>query len=129
MERAGIKTRDIQFWSKKNACMICVHTRQARDYAKYLEEQAWVESYEVNVRLDLERFSHISPVDIRSDYLQTDWTSDFFIHYADGRKGVRELVQKAGLQKRAVVEQLELSRRYWQALDVDEWQVVLLEGR
>lgn len=25
MEKAGVRTRDIQFWSEKNQAMICVH--------------------------------------------------------------------------------------------------------
>ena len=34
MEREGIKTRDIRFFSQKNQQMVCVHSRQARDYVK-----------------------------------------------------------------------------------------------
>ena len=36
MERAGKKTRDIQFFSEKNGGMVCLHSPAARDYAKYL---------------------------------------------------------------------------------------------
>ena len=38
MERAGKKTRDIQFFSEKNGGMVCLHSPTARDYAKYLEK-------------------------------------------------------------------------------------------
>ena len=38
MEHLGTKTRDIHFFSQKNQKMMCVHSRQARDYAKQLEE-------------------------------------------------------------------------------------------
>ena len=47
--------------------------------------------------------------------------------FADGRKGVRELVHREDLTKRAMVERLELSRRYWVARDIDEWKVVLVD--
>lgn len=126
MERAGIKTRDIRFWSDKNDCMVCAHSKWARDYAKYLEEQSWIEGYEVNVSLDPEQFNHVSPVDIRSEYFQTGWTSDFSIRYADGRKGIRELASREQLRKLANIERLELSRRYWAAMGIDDWAIVLI---
>ena len=49
------------------------------------------------------------------------------ITFADGRKEIREIVSVEQLRKRAVVEQLELSRRYWGALDVSGWKVVVME--
>ena len=128
MERAGLKTRDIQFFSKKNKRMVCVHTRRARDYAKYLEEQSWVTSYVTGCPLDLERFTHVSPTGIRGTYFQTAWVSDFMLQYADGRRGIRELITVDSLQKQAMVEKLELSRRYWAALDVDDWKVVIVDA-
>lgn len=128
MEKAGIKTRDIQFYSQKNQSMVLIHTRWARDYAKHLEEQSWVESYEAGVPLELKQFSHVNPIDIRPDYFQVEWVSDFLLQYADGRKGIRELVTAEALKKRATVEKLELSRRYWGALDVSDWKIVLLDG-
>ena len=52
--------------------------------------------------------------------------SDFLIHFADGRKGIRELVAADGLRRKNIVEKLEFSRRYWAATDIDNWKVVLL---
>ena len=46
MEKIGQKTRNINFYSEKNGKMVCLHSRHARDYAKYLEAQSWVERYE-----------------------------------------------------------------------------------
>lgn len=129
MEKAGVKTRDIQFYSTKNGQMVCVHSRWARDYAKYLEEQAWVEGYEAGVPLELERFSHVNPVDIRPEYFQAAWGSDFLIHCADGRTGIRELVLADNLKKRSTLEKLELSRRYWSVLDITDWKIVLIGGK
>ena len=126
MEREGIKTRDIRSFSQKNQQMVCVHSRQARDYAKSLEEQENVKSYEAGVLLDMGRYVHISPVDIRRDYFKERWTSDFLLEYADGRKGIRELVFSSNLKKRAVIERLEFSRRYWKVLNVEDWKAVVI---
>ncbi len=126
MEKLGQKTRNINFFSEKNGKMVCLHSRHARDYAKYLEAQPWVERYEAGAPLSQELYAHISPVWIRSAYFQVPWVSDFLIHFADGRKGVRELVTADGLRRKNIVEKLEFSRRYWASTDIDNWKVVLL---
>ena len=126
MERAGAKTRDINFYSEKNAKMICLHSRPARDYAKCLEGQPWVDHYDAGTPLSQELYAHISPVGIRSAYFQVPWVSDFLIYFADGRKGIRELVSASGLQRKNIVEKLEFSRRYWAATDIDDWKIVLI---
>lgn len=127
MRKSGVKTRDIRFFSVKNDTMLCVHTSLERDYAKWLEEQPWVERYETGVLLDASQMDHVSRVDIRSSYFDTSWASDFMVTLADGRKEIREIISSGQLRKRAVVEQLELSRRYWSALDVSDWKVVVME--
>ncbi len=110
MERAGKKTRDIQFFSEKNGGMVCLHSPTARDYAKYLEKQPWVESYEAGAPLSEELYCNISPVGIRGLYFKTSWVSDFLLHFADGRRGIRELVRADNLQKASTVERLEFSK-------------------
>lgn len=100
----------------------------ARDYAKYLEKQPWVESYEAEAPLSEELYCYISPVGIRGLYFKTSWVSDFLLHFADGRCGIRELVRADNLQKASTVERLEFSRRYWAATDVDKWKIVLVPG-
>lgn len=127
MRKSGVKTRDIRFFSEKNDTMLCVHTSLERDYAKWLEDQPWVERYETGVLLDASQMDHVSRVDIRSTYFDTSWASDFMVTLADGRKEIREIITLGQLRKRAVVEQLELSRRYWSALDVSDWKVVVME--
>lgn len=126
MEKLGSKKRDIQFYSGKNGQIVRVHSSQARDYTKYLEEQGHIGSYEANYPLDISRYVHVSRTGIRTAYFETEWASDFLLRYADGRTGVRELVTQEQLQKRAVLEKLEFSRRYWAALDVADWKVVLV---
>lgn len=90
MEKAGVRTRDIQFFSEKNQGMVCVHSRSARDFAKYLEQQSWVDHYETCVVLDRNHFQHVNPIDIRKEYFELEWTTDFVIYQADGRVAVRE---------------------------------------
>ena len=127
MDKAGIKTRDIRFFSGKNNQIICIHSKWARDYAKYLEQQPWVQSYQAVVPLEPDYMQYVSPIDIRSLYFKSEWATDFLIRFVDGRKGVRELVHREDLTKRAMVERLELSRRYWAVRDIDEWKVVLVD--
>lgn len=125
MEKAGVHTRDIRFFSQKNRKMICVHSQAAKDYAKYLEDQPHVIGYETSELLQMDRFQHISPLNIRKAYLTEKWTTDFLLHYADGRTGVREIMDGMDLTKRADVEKLELSRRYWATMDVSDWKLVV----
>lgn len=127
MDKAGMKTRDIRFFSSKNDKIICIHSKWARDYAKYLEQQPWVQSYQAVVPLEPDYMQYVSPIDIRSLYFKSEWATDFLIRFVDGRKGVRELVHREDLTKRAMVERLELSRRYWAVRDIDEWKVVLVD--
>ena len=127
MERAGERTRDIRFYSAKNNEIVCLHSKWARDYARGLETQPWVSSYEAGFPLDSDIIARISRAGIRADYLQAVWTTDFVLRCADGHKGVRELIQRQQLKKKAYVERLELSRRYWTATDT-EWMVVIVDG-
>ena len=126
VEKVGVKTRDIQFYSEKGGIIIKVHSKQARDYAKWLEGETWVESYEAACPWDMTRYPHIDRIGIRPAYFETEWASDFLLHYADGRVGVRELVTAKQLQKKADLEKLELSRRYRAVLDVSDWKVVII---
>lgn len=125
MEKAGIRTRDIQFWSEKNQQMVCVHSRRARNFARWLEEQPWVKMYQTCVPLELDKLPHVNPVDIRKEYLNTEWTTDFLIHTADGRTAVREFIDAGDFTKKANMEKLELSRRYWTALDISDWKLII----
>lgn len=127
MEKAGIKRRDIHFRSDKNKDIVCVHSREAREYARYLEADADVSSYETGMLLDSEKYPFVNPIGIRKEYFSTQWTSDFVVHFANGKTGVRELVTKSGLSKRANIEKLEFSRRYWSMMDVADWKIVVME--
>ena len=125
MDKAGKKTRDIAYHSAKNGGMVTVHSEAARAYSKYLEERSEITAYEVCKPLDINRLDALQKTDIRGEYFKAQWTSDFCIRHADGTTGVRELVSAADLTKRAEIEKLERSRRYWAALGVVDWMVVI----
>ena len=128
MERSQTKQRSIRFFSEKNSVMLTVHSREAREYAGRLETREDVGSYETGAALDLKKFQYIDPVDIRKEYLGGEWFSDFLLHFEDGSLSVRELVRKDDLTKRAVMERLELSRRYWALFDVRDWKLIVTGG-
>lgn len=125
MDRAGKKVRDISYHSPKNGGMVVVHSEAARAYSKYLEERPEVVSYEACKRLDATRLNSVQKTDIRGEYFKAQWTSDFCVRFNDGTTGIRELVSASDLTKRAEVEKLELSRRYWAALGVSDWKIVI----
>ena len=125
MKKYGRKTRDIVFFSAKNQTTLCVHTPQARRYAKLLEEDTRIRSYEVNHPLDAAWIARIDRVGIRGAYLQTQWTTDFVITDQDGGEAVREIVTADLLEKPAEIEKLELSHRYWKARGIEDWRLVL----
>ena len=128
MHKDKARTRDIYFFSQKSNQMMCVHSERAREHARRLEEDGGVESCEVNVQLNIDQYPYLSAVDIRASYFQTQWTSDFMVRYRDGRREIQEIVNVEDLKKRAVIEKLELSRRYWELMQVSKWCVVLESG-
>ena len=125
MDKAGKKTRDIAYHSAKNGGMVTVHSEAARAYSRYLEERQEITAYEACKPLDVNRLDAIQKTDIRGEYFRERWVSDFYLQFNDGTAAVRELVSAADLTKRAEVEKLELSRRYWAALGVVDWMVVI----
>ena len=73
-----------------------------------MEASADVASYEAGTVLDPDKYPFINTIGIRKEYFDTQWTSDFVIHFTDGRTGIRELTNKDGLSKRAAIEKLVL---------------------
>lgn len=127
MNKIGKKCRDISFRSDKNGKVMCVHSREAREYARILETDSEVMSYEACPELDMERYQFVNSLDIRKDYFDVAWATDFVLHYADGSIGIREIVTEAMLEKRANIEKLEFSRRYWSSSEsVKDWKIILI---
>ena len=128
MEKAKAKCRDITFFSEKNQAMVCVHNRRAREYAGAIERDPEIAAYQACVPLDAAQYQYVSPVDIRKEYFDTEWATDFLLRYADGSIGIRELAMKDELSKRAAIEKLEFSRRYWTAQIIRDWKLVVIGG-
>jgi len=128
MQKTGEKVRDIQFLSKKNQALVVVHSEEARAFTRYLEEMEDVVSYQVSVPWIEEKLRLIQKVDIRSEFFNQSWTTDFYLTYVNGSKAVREVVRSKMLDKRATVEKLELSRRYWASFGIHDWKIVVMEG-
>lgn len=128
MEKTNVKGRKIKYQSLKNDSVLSVTSKNARMYARILEDQKEIKKYEVSKQLDKEIFQQISPVDIRKEYFQTEWTSDFVLYFENEKIAVRELVDKKDLFKRATIEKLEFSRRYWEILKITDWKIVLIGG-
>ena len=55
MEKVGTKRRDIHFRSDKNGIVVCVHSREAREYARYLEAAADKVSFCKRYGLDIKK--------------------------------------------------------------------------
>ena len=128
MNKAIGKWRDINFFSGKNQAVICIHSREAREYAKVLESDSDVVSYDVCFKLDMERYQFINPIDIRKDYFEVEWATDFVLHFEDGSIGIREVATEATLAKRATIEKLEFSRRYWAVSEsARDWKIIIME--
>lgn len=128
MDKVGKKRRDISFRSEKNQKLVCVHSREAREYARILESDENVLSYEVCQSLEMERYQYVNPIDIRKEYFNTEWATDFVIRFVNGSMGVREIVTEVMLSKRADIEKLEFSRRYWaMSENVRDWKVVIIK--
>ena len=129
MDKSARKTRDIKFYSKKNEAMVIVHSKEARAYTKYLEDMEHVSSYVAGKAIDPVRLQMISKLDIRGDYFKQNWESDFYVLFDDGTVAVRELATAEALSKRAEIEKLELSRRYWNSVGVTNWKIIWMGGK
>lgn len=128
MDKAGGKRRDISFRSDKNGKVACVHSREAREYARILETDDTVERYDTCHLLDRERYQFVNPIDIRKDYFDVEWATDFVLYFVDGNIGIREIVTETMLSKRANIEKLEFSRRYWSVSEaVKDWKIVIMK--
>lgn len=126
MTQVGSQSMDIIFTGKKKLGTMTAHRREIVDYIKKLDDDEKVETYDVSVELE-EWADTISLVGVRKAYHEADWTTDCLIQYKDGTQAVREFVKREWLKKRAEVEKLEISRRYWAARQVYDWGVYIVD--
>lgn len=92
MDKARSKCRDMCFRSEKNQKVACVHSAMTREYARVLEQDPEVVSYEACYGLDMERYQYVDPVDIRKDYFSVEWMTNFVVSFSDGRMGILKLI-------------------------------------
>ena len=128
MRRRDLKGRTIKFHSKKNDRVIVVSSELARAYCRYLEEDRSVMSYEPDYALDEYTIDTISHAEIRKDFYEKAWVTDFYIKKLGGVIAVRELVDPQKLSQLAEIEKMELSRRYWAAKGVTDWKLIFTDA-
>lgn len=128
MEKSGIKCRKIKFKSRKNNKVLLVHSKEEKKYAEFLEEVENISGYNTLVDLDMTIYNNISHIGIRKEYFETAWVSDFVLIFKNGLLGIREIVAEDKLFKKATIERLELSRRYWEYNGNSNWRIVVVGG-
>lgn len=127
MRKANVITREIMFISKKDGQKKVVNNDPEYKFAKQLEEDESVSCYYSSVPLE-NWVGRISLSGIRKAYRETEWLTSFLVEYTDGSKAVYEIVRSYALEKKANIEKLEISRRYWSTVGVDKWQLVVVRG-
>ena len=123
MNKLRKNIRDISFMSKKNGKVIVIHNVIARQVARLLEIDDRVERYDTDVQLET-LAERVGPMGIRDTYLETEWKTDFVIFLVDSRAVVIEVETRDNLEKKSVIEKLEISRRYWKG-NADDWKIVM----
>lgn len=109
--------------SKKNGKVIMVHNVIARQVARLLEVDDRVERYDTDVSLEA-LIERVDPIGIRDTYLEMEWKTDFVIFLEDSRTVIIEVETRDNLEKKSVIEKLEISRRYWKG-NAHDWKIVM----
>ena len=123
MKRKDSTTREITFYSKKNKKTISVFGKAARALADRLECDDEVIGYISKVPMGINT-SEVPLFGIRQSYIGQLWISDFAVALAGRRTRIIEAITAKELGKRAEVEKLELSRRYWSQKGI-EWRLYI----
>lgn len=124
MRKKKSMTVEITFYSGKCAKNITVLGKEARTVAKLLERDTSVLGYSTMIPFQVNQ-SEISIVGIRPSYLSENWVTDFCVECADGSKFALEVAAKESMKKRAEIEKLELSRRFWKSRGI-KWKVAVV---
>ena len=120
MEKKDQRTRTITLFSKKNNEIRTVRSKSAKKVATYLEKETDVTHYDSNVEMNLIE-GEISSIGIRPSYMKESWITDFVVNMRDGSTMIIEVADAVELQKKSIIERLEISRRYWQQNRVNKW--------
>ena len=127
MRNAAKLTREISFVSKKDGQVKVVTNDDEFKFSQKLEADDTVVRYQTSVPLE-NWTTRTYLAGIRKAYRETDWLTSFVVEYTDGTKAAYEIIRQYHLEKRADVEKLEISRRYWTAIGVDKWQLIVMKG-
>lgn len=125
MKKKGLKARAIKFYSKKNEQIIVTYSNEEKEYVKRLDLDDLVRGYTTNFELDNIKVKELKDAGIRKSYFDISWMTDLKIVKHDGSIAIREFVNKEDLMKKANIEKLELSRRYWNSFQINDWKIVL----
>lgn len=106
--------------------LMTVTSGTAQQYAEILEHDPEVVSYETQYEL-MNLTMKISLNGIRKNYLEERWQADFYIVYTDSSVGIQEIVTVDDLAKKSEIEKLEMPRRYWAVLNVENWKIVVID--
>ena len=104
------------------------YSNAEKEYLRKLDVEEHVKSYTTNFELDCERIKKLKETGIRKAYFNISWMTDLKIINSDGSIAVREFTSKEDLIKKATIEKLELSRRYWNSFQINDWKIVLQGG-
>ncbi len=100
--------------SLKKCVGICkTYNELQTKFAKRLEEDENVVSFECNVPIEDEKLS------------DGVYTTDFVIHTANGDVAVRECVFRKNIMKMKTAKLLDVSREYWLVKGVKDWGIVI----
>lgn len=126
MTKKNDKKRTITFYSTKNKQIVSVNSEHAKKFAMQLENDNGIERYDTNVPLTSLK-EKIDTTGFRNSTLSETWLSDFMV-VKSGTPCIIEVVDEEQLEKkRLCAERLELSRRFWKAVGMPQWKVVILK--
>lgn len=129
-ERGAIMRKQIQ----KERCtkiklekcprVCCLYDKVQLAVARMLNADPSIVQIECNIPLSLDEIPN-DDLNLPSE----TYTTDFVIHFTDGKTAVREAVFRSHLSRPSVAERLELSRRYWQQQGIDDWGIIIDKER
>ena len=123
MKKKNANTREITFYSKKCERVVSVFGTAAKSLAEQFENDQKFLRYTSKIPVEINA-SEIPVIGIRPSYIRVPWLSDFSVELIDGSIYIIEAISESDLCKRAEVEKLELSRRYWGAKGI-KWKMYI----
>ena len=122
MRKQVQKERCTKIKLEKCQRVCCLYDKIQLAAARMLNADPSIVQVECNIPLQLDEI----PADDLNLPSET-YTTDFVIHFTDGKIAVREAVFRSHLSRPSVAERLELSRRYWQQQGINDWGIMQVE--